>query len=71
MCIKKVTAFNCHDVIGYSGNRMMVVDYDFDTVTEICRIRLLNKDTAEENTRFYLDKDSIDNLIAVLCKGHA
>lgn len=62
MITKKVIAFNTHEVIGYSGNLMMVADYDFDTVTHICRIRILNKDSAEQITQFYLDENAISNL---------
>lgn len=71
MKIKKEIAFNTHEVIGYSGNLMMVVDWNFDTVSRICRIRILNKDSAEQITQFYLDKNAIDNLKAILNRDYA
>ena len=56
--------FNSHAVIGYSGNMILVMDYNTDALRrkDICRMRLLNKNTGEEITRFYLERNSIKNL---------
>lgn len=54
--------FNSHAVIGYSGNMMLVVDYGADVRRDICRMRFLNKNSGEQITAFYLDRNSIKNL---------
>lgn len=59
-------AFNTHAEIGYSGNMILVVDYDTSVRKDICRMRFCNKNTGEEITRFYLDRNSIDELVDVL-----
>ena len=66
--MREMVLFNTHAEIGYSGNVILVVDYNTGAFRrkDICRMRFLIRNTGEEITRFYLDRNSIWNLKDIL-----